>query len=157
MSFDTIIQLVLAILSGKGDAAAAIASDPKFLLIVFVVTLLAILPTLVKQGMHGMAMGVFIFAAGLAAVYYGSRDINFIVEPGKVLIGTDLASPSQRQSKTSLEGCKQTCAVDTRCIAFTWDQMTEQCYPKSSIVSAHTFPSAISGIRQGPPLPPQQR
>jgi hypothetical protein len=151
MSFDTLVQLILALLSGKGDLASAIISDARVLLIAFALTLLSISVALVKNRKYLASVMSMTVAAGLGATFYGLQQSHFDIHAGRVFIGGDLPqSRDGAERLTSLEACQRLCLANGGCVGFTYDQGTQTCFPKGNITSMHPFPSAISGIRRIP-------
>lgn len=62
-----------------------------------------------------------------------SRDVDFF--------GSDLANIFD----TTLDACQTACLADARCTAFTFNQRSNACFPKSGVGGVESFQGAVSG------------
>lgn len=148
MFLDALLQLILALFSGKVELARSIASDPKTLFGVLVLTLLSVCVALVRNRQYRPAIGIFFLGAGLGATPFFTQDASFEMRTGEVFIGGDIDPSGARQEKMTLEVCRQRCLSDGRCVAFTYDQVSEMCLRKGTVSSVHAISGAVSGIRR---------
>ncbi|MFQ6550255.1 MG2 domain-containing protein [Aestuariibius sp. 2305UL40-4] len=68
-------------------------------------------------------------------------DARAVYDPNTDLVGTDLANIFD----TTLEACEAACAADAECTAFTFNQRSNACFPKTDIRDIIPFDGAVSG------------
>jgi hypothetical protein len=113
--------------------------------------LLSICVALVRNKQYRSDAAIFFMAGGLGAVPFAAQDSSFEIRTGEVFIGGNLNPAGSRQEKVTLEACKELCLKDGRCVAFTYDQVSEICFPKGTVNSVHAIAGAVSGIRRTQP------
>ncbi len=85
---------------------------------------------------------IFIGFLGNTTAADGSvPDTRTIYEPGIDLVGTDLANIFD----TTLRACEAACLNTDRCEAFTFNQRSNACFPKTDITDVIPFDGAVSG------------
>ena len=74
----------------------------------------------------------------------GSGTSGFDVRPGMNQTGRDFSDVSTPDAET----CMDSCAVNTRCRAFTYNQDSRVCYLKESVGEFRSLSGRISGVRR---------
>lgn len=163
MSFDSLFELLKAVLSGRTDLGAALAA-PVALLLVFAFALLSTVPLFIKAERHGLAATAFLLAGGLSIAFVVAtsgkgvsvsgpktapgQDQLFELHAGQVLIGANLDGAERPIRQSTLEDCQELCTANTNCQAFTFDNTEQSCFLKREASELHAFAAAVSGIRR---------
>jgi alpha-2-macroglobulin len=89
-----------------------------------------------------------LFLSIFLALSAGAAMAQDVVPPAHVVISRDVDFPGGDLSSyfdTTLDACQAACLADDRCVAFTFNQKSNACFPKGTVDQAQPFQGALSG------------